>query len=387
MEHPTMSSISAANNVIIDLNAGAWQMLQGGEPGLVLATAAQDGLRYDRKFANMRRLPASGYLPTDSIEQVVLGWQKSDESWHLGLILRPVVADERGSRWCELARWPDPDHSVFGELAQEAGERAAILLDIPFQYIQPEPLPPALPPRALPSLPLALGPWQLVESGTHHGTTLSAGQLALVRTSQWRQSMRMRVLLNLLWAVLYAAVSILTLTAAIDLPNAGTLIPNPHLLPYLGLIIALGFLCNAVYRAIRLNTEVRLITVDTVAITAHNLAGPLWAVQAADARSIYVSEVLKRQKIVTTEYGEINIHLGGGQFQRVLMQDVSLSHEDITPPDDWQRPAKDKVQPLERANYFTDLQAVVLLVSEKLGIAAWMDIRSSSWVDQLLRLR
>jgi len=226
-----MTTISAASNLTIDLSAGGWKLRYAAPDGDVLAEPTVEGLRYSEAFGQARRLPAERLLPVSEIEQVVLGWQKSDECWHLGLLLKPDLAQARGSRWCELARWPDPDQTIFEDQAHEAGERAGILLDVPFHFIQPEPLTPPAPPRDLPPLPLSLGTWELVNSGTHSGLTLREGQLAFIRTAPYDRAMRRRIYSKFFWAVVYALASLLTLVSRIDLPNVGTLFPTPTSCP------------------------------------------------------------------------------------------------------------------------------------------------------------
>ena len=53
-------------------------------------------IKYLPVFAHKRRLPDTGRLPLDSIQRVVLGWSHEDESWHLGLLLGPELAEARG---------------------------------------------------------------------------------------------------------------------------------------------------------------------------------------------------------------------------------------------------------------------------------------------------
>lgn len=381
-----MTVISAANNLSIDLSAGGWRLYLDGSREVVLAEAAADGFKYNRVFASARLLPADGMSGAD-IEQVVLGWQRSDESWHLGLLLGATLSEQRGSRWCELARWPDPDQTLFADQAQEAGERAALLLDVPFQFIRPEPLRAPEPPRPLPPLPLTLGAWQLVAEGTYAGQTLREGQIALVRTPQWQRAVRRRFLSRVFWAAVYLVISVLTLVSDINLPNAGTLIPNPHILPYLGLIISAGLLLYGLSERWRALRGVCLVTFDERGAKGFNRAGVLWEVPAPDARSLYVSEVYKNARRRVVEHGELNIHLGGGVFHRVMQQEAVLSSHTSEPPADWQPPSAEQVVPLTRATYATDLQAAALYVSEALNVPTWADQRTSGLFDQFLRMR
>lgn len=381
-----MTVISAANQLLIDLSAGGWRLRLESNPDVPLVEATRDGLRYHRAFAKARALPDEG-ITTALIEQVVLGWQKSDECWYLGLLLTPRLAEARGSRWCELARWPDPDQTLFVEQAQEAGERVALLLDVPFQFIRPEPPAPPEPPRALPSLPLSLGAWELIAEGKVAGQPLNEGQLALVRSAGWRRAIQRRLISRVFWAAVYAAVSILTLTSAISLPNAGTLIPDPHILPYLGLAISVGLVLYGGYERWRAGTAVNAIVIDAQGVRGYNPAGLLWEVPAQDAQSLYVSEVYKNARKRLIEYGELNVHLGGGAFQRVAQFDGLLGKHVTTPPDEWQPPTSGHVMPLTRRQYATDLQAAAVYIAERLSLPAWLDVRTSSLFDQLFRAR
>ena len=104
-----MNQISAADNHIIHTSHARWRVIHNDRP---LAEATPQGLRYGSRFAATRRLATNGVLDREYIAQVVLGWQHTDEAWHLGLILAPALANERGSRWVELVYWPDPDIAI-----------------------------------------------------------------------------------------------------------------------------------------------------------------------------------------------------------------------------------------------------------------------------------
>src|SRR5690606_40996963 len=54
----------------------------------------------------------------------------------LGLLLEMELAQERGSRWCEIAHWPDPSTTVFQELAARAGESLAQVTTRPFHLVE-----------------------------------------------------------------------------------------------------------------------------------------------------------------------------------------------------------------------------------------------------------
>ena len=101
---------------------------------------------------------------------MVLGWSWDAEAWHLGVLLTDTIATLRGSRWCEIARWPDPDNDLYREIALQAGQTLSQALDRPFNLIpvrkptqvaKPEPVP-------LPQLPLDLQDWRQNVRGCLH---------------------------------------------------------------------------------------------------------------------------------------------------------------------------------------------------------------------------
>ncbi len=134
-----MSRISAAQNLTIEIEDNRWRLLTNGDgPERVLVEAAPgEPLRYIPLFASKRHLPDIGVLPIERVQRVVLGWSGSDGAWHLGLMLDPDLAEMRGSRWCEMAHWIDPDRSLYGRQATEAGESLAESIAKPFNLIPP----------------------------------------------------------------------------------------------------------------------------------------------------------------------------------------------------------------------------------------------------------
>jgi hypothetical protein len=363
-----MKPILAADNIVIEPNGASWQ-LRASREGDVLAEVREGALHYSPAFAMTRHLPDAGVLPTDAVLQVVLGWQKSDECWHLGLLLAPSLAERRKSRWCGFARWPDPFQDVFQELGQTAGETLAQALGVPFTLVPPPTAEPAPPPRALPPLPLSVGLW--------HVSAPRERLIRLTRARKWRNERLKHAASNLFWAVVYALISLLTLNSPTALPNAGTLIPNPQWLPYLGLLVSVGLVFSAIWQVVQLSSEVNRIDVDGAEgrIVAYHDGRERWTFDARAAQSVYVSEVRKRRdKSAATEHGELNLHTGGGKFKYLFQQEESVSNQGIPQPT---APiARDEgVYPLTRDDYRTALQAVGLLIAEALGVSAWHDLR------------
>jgi hypothetical protein len=374
-----LTQISAAENLIIDFNSQQWQ-LRNGENAPMLAVTAQ-GLHYNDYFAATRRLPANGFLMPSHVLQVIVGWQRADEAWHLGLVLAPELAQERGSRWCELAHWPDPETTVFEDLAQQAAHGLAAVFGAPYYVIPPRPAEPAPPPPPLPDLPLNTKLWQLrpvnPAQDTQYGFTPQAEQLVFQRQPIWQRQKYRQALWYLFWAVIYAWLSIATLTSDLALPNAGTLLPDPHILPYLGILIALGLVVYVLFLLwqVRRTPDTLLIDPTHKTISAWKGERQAWSLSAADLQSIYVTEILKKKAHDhPAEHGELNFHLGGGTFRHLLIQGDPSPH--LLP----KRPTlpaatQDTVMPLSRELVVSDLQGMGLYLAEALGVSCWYDLR------------
>ena len=367
-----MNQISAADNIVIDIQAERWRLIVNSDnkPRLLLEATAGGPLRYVPGFADTRRLPDNGSLSPDEVQQVVLGWSNVDEAWHLGLVFKEELAEMRGSRWCEMASWPDPETTVFLGIAREAGQNLARTLTCPFNLIPPKrKIEPESEPVPLPKLPLTFGMWTLDQT--------ESGQLELKRASRWAIGKITRIIWYSFWMVVYVALSIVTLNSSLALPNAGTLLPNPEVLPYLGLFSALvlaGLILRLLY--LLLNRPGR-ICVDPETNNIYALWGERerWRVAHHGVQSVYVTQMLnKKGKKRVVAYGELNIHKGGGEFQHILEQDQ---------PEDnlngyWKNDVKleETIQALESDVTITSLQAAGLYIAEALGqVPCWYDQR------------
>ncbi|PJF39658.1 MAG: hypothetical protein D6737_17425 [Chloroflexi bacterium] len=135
-----MTQISAAGNLTIDIQASRWRLLiaNATRQEVLLEAVAGHAIRYVPVFATRRKLPESGVLYPDQIQRVMLGWSKKDASWHLGLVFEASLAQQRGSRWCELAAWPDKNGDVYRDLAEQAGQSLATNLSCRFNVVPPE---------------------------------------------------------------------------------------------------------------------------------------------------------------------------------------------------------------------------------------------------------
>lgn len=314
-------------------------------------------LQYVELFGSKRRLPESGTLTLDNIQRVVLGWSKDDESWHLGLLLEAPLAQKRGSRWCEIARWPDPDTHVFGDIASQAGRSLARTITRPFNLIEPQTdARPALPPAPpLRPVPLEFDLWTLE----------NAESLELKRSSSWARKRIIRFLWYTLLMVAYIGLSVLTLKQVIALPK-------PELLPYLGLVTA-GFLfVMAMYTLFKLFREPNRITFNNDGVAALRGNSERWRVPINDIKAVYVSEVVnKKGKKRQVYHGELNLYLHDGRFQ-LLLDQPQMAEDPATAPDP---EPHDGVILLSTREVRSDLQTAGLHISKALNVECRYDQR------------
>ena len=366
----TMTEFSAADNHTVQISDRRWRLLFENKP---MAEGTPRGFRYGQRFGNSRQLGADGLLPREAIVQVVLGWQAADEAWHLGLTLNNELASERGSRWCELVSWPDPDMVVFKELAQQTGEELSQVMQVPFYVIPPQEAVPQAPPRDLPDLPISFGLWSI-----QHADNTDKARLLLVRSEKWMRRKVGRIAWYAFWSVVYLALSIATLTAPIALPNAGTLLPDPQWLPYLG-IGTFFFLWGLIFYQIWLiiRKPDRIIIDGTLGrILGFKGKEKRWDVDAQDIQSVYISEIIKRrEKSPATEYGELNLHLGNGNYRFVITQHDAEDNDTTPQPDEKNIVNGEGIYDLNRATYRTNLQAAGVMIAEALERPAWLDLR------------
>jgi hypothetical protein len=372
-----MNRISAAQNLVVELQPDRWLLLRIGEAGDehgLLEVSAGQPLRYAEDFAYTRRMPKKGVLPADYVLQVVLGWSRDDEAWHLGLLLAGGLADARGSRWCELANWPDPDRNVFNELAQQAGASLAQTLGRPFNIIPPRtqaaPAQQTAATQPLPALPLQLAGWKLEETDTR--------RLQLVRSPRWSFTRLTRATWYSFWLVVYVVLSVSTLNTDLALPNAGTMLPNPELLPYLGLgtaVVLILLVLYIVYEVVARPDRI-VIDGDERKINALRSGRKRWQMDGNQVQSVYVTQVIsKKGKKRKVYHGEINLHLDKDRFFHLLQQpDKEEPLDGEYPPNE---SAQDGVMPLSPDSVKTDLQAAGLHIARTLGnLPAYYDQRT-----------
>jgi hypothetical protein len=368
-----MDRISAAENLIIKMRPDHWRLLVGGgTPGaetvLVEAINGQP-LLYASEFATSRRMPRNGELPAEYISQVVLGWSQDDKSWHLGLLLASDLAAARKSRWCALAHWPDPDGNVFIDLAQQAGTSLANALGRPFHLVpmrrRPSPAPPPEPP--LPELPLTLGTWTLQRRGS--------ASLQLIRSPRWSVSRLTRATWYTSLSVVYVVLSTATLNTDLALPNAGTMLPSPELLPYLGLAVAIMLIIMTLYIVYELIARPDRIVIDGERgrIVALRGSRKRWALPREQLQALYVTQVVNRRgKKRKVYHGEINFLQARKRFLRLIEQP---EHEEPRRPEH-EESAEEAVTSLTPFDVQDNLQAAGLHIARTLGdLPAWYDQR------------
>jgi len=376
-----MTEILAADNHSIYTKNGKWRLIYNERP---LAEGSDKGFRYSGRFGTTRRLPEGGIIYQQDIRQVVLGWQVTDESWHLGLIVSPQLAAQRGSRWCEIVHWPDPDITVFQDLAQTSGQQLAQAIGVPFYVIPPQQTGAApAPPRELPKLPLHFGDWRMealpsdkrrmaVQSGARE-----IRRYVLKRTRGWVFRRMLRVAWYIILATVYLLLSLATIFEEIALPTTGTLVPDPKILPYMGLAIGGSLAFAAIFLFISTMLSLDRILIDGGrGISAWNGKRKLWEISEAEMQSMYVSELVKkREQAPATEYGELNVHLGGGKFRYLLSQQHPEDNGDIPQPE-LVFPRTENIREMTRDVVHTGLQAAGMYIAGAFSnVAVWHDLR------------
>ncbi len=363
-----MERISAAENITIEVSDDRWRMIANGslKPQVLLEAEAGQPVNYISDFAVTRRLPKSGYLPLKYIQRIVVGWSPGDESWHLGLLLEADLAQARGSRWCEIARWPDPSTTMYSQVASRAGESLAQVMIRPFEVVPPRreqiqaAEPPPAPPPDLPALPLALDDdWRLER--------IENGQLQLGRAGRWAWTALRRTVWYGFWAVVFFWLVYASLTS-------GIAPPNPSFLPYVGLFAGFVLVFLTLKNLYHLLTRPDRIVFDADRQQVRGQRGQRvrWTLSLDEVESVYVSQVVNRRrgKQPAIQYAELNLHLTGGGFRFLASSEdvIEYNHE----PDD----ADEDISALTRHNFHTNMQAAALYIAETLGLPLWYDRRT-----------
>jgi hypothetical protein len=364
-----MERIAAAENITIELSDARWRMIANGsaDPQVLLEAESGQPVNYVTDFAATRRMPRSGSLQTDQIQRVVLGWSPGDESWHLGLLLEMELAQARGSRWCEIAHWPDPSTTVFHDLAARAGESLAQVTTRPFHFVEPkaEPAKIEAPPRPLPELPLEVSDsWRL--------EALTAGDLQLVRAPRVARQMLRRAIWYTLWSVVYFVLVYLTFTSGIA-PS------NPAFLPYLGIFSGVVLVFLVFKNIYQFLTSPDRIVIDAEARQVRGQRGSnvRWMERGSNMQGLYVSQQIgrRRGKKPAPQYGELNLYLANGKFHHLISADQIEEYEQD--PAAGEELPQDSVSELTSQHATTNLQAAALHIGKALDLPVWYDQRST----------
>ncbi len=368
-----LSVISADNHLTIELHPDRWRLvhLSGENVGQVVfeAIAGQSPVT-GNDFAASRRLPAEG-IPGGAITGVVLGWSPKLGAWQLGLIFTPEFAETRGSRWCELARWNDPDASVHGLAANRAAQALARVMKLPLKVIPPKieeagEFTPFAPPKPLPPLPLDFGMWSLHREGPG---------LVFKLADSWARSRLIRILWYTLWLIVFVALSVLSLTVKLALPNAGTLLPIPQALPYMGLGVAavLAVLIGKNLYEVMMQPNRVIINANARAVIAARGTQTKWTTTANHLDSIYASEILgTRGKNLVSQYGELNLRLDQRRFRHVLTIEDERDLGKLNGAS-----VSSTIEPLTQNDVKSPLSAAAVYVAQALGdVPAWYDRRA-----------
>ena len=233
-----MPRIAVSANSLVDYSPDRWRLIQVYDtdaPKLIVEAKRGLPFRYNGYFAVSRDLPETGEIQLADLGQVVLGWSNETNSWQLGLTLSPELSLARSSRWFELLRFTNPDADAHEGAAAQLGAALADTLGIPFSSTTPLTMEPEPEPIPLEPLPLDLGLWRLEEAPHLQG---GDGEMRLIREKRWLRAKQRQIAWYGVLTLVYLWVSIATLTSDLGLPIAGTLIPNPAWLPYLGIVVA-----------------------------------------------------------------------------------------------------------------------------------------------------
>lgn len=375
-----MTRISAADNLVIDIQSNRWQLLintnfvenvQGD--GVLLEASDGQPLRYTSAFARTRHLPRSGALSANYVQRVVLGWSWDDEAWHLGLLLAPELAEARGSRWCQLAQWPDPEQDVYHDLATEAGQSLAKFLSCPFNLIPIKPEHQTehveQPVKPLPEIPLELQEWTLKRHGKQNW-------LVLQREKSWQRERQRRMVWYGFWSIIYVLLAVLVLFSDIARPR-------PEYLPYVAIGVALMLVGLVVYARHELRTKAQRIIIDPETRRIWGLVNgqkkPIWRYARQEIDTIYISEVLKVNKgALIQQYAELNLRMtdGGHYFflfnqeeGQVLTEPDNESDEPIAAPEP-------TLAPFTQNEAMSNVHYAAFHIANALGVPVWIDRRN-----------
>ena len=387
-----MERISAASNLIIEVQPESWRLLTNGNANERVLVEAIPGepLRYGSTFGSRRHLPDSGILPREEIQSVVLGWSEKDDAWHLGLVLKGDLVDTRGSRWCGLAHWHDPLANQYLTAASQAGQTLAHQVDRPFTVIPPhgaegvsvptngavavlgddlatripvttmEPAPEAIP---QPELPLHFDLWTLRQADATH--------LVLELSPAWGRGKLLRTAWNIIWLGVFIVLVVTTLISGIALPR-------PELLVYLGFASIIVLTLIILYNLYDTATHINRIVFEKAGVRWLRGKRVRKAIPIDQIQEVYVSHVInkvgrrgKSSEQRAVQYGELTLLLKSGKFQSVLVEHQT---DDVIPVTD-DPLNEESINPLTVYIARTHLQSAALKIADLLGVSVEYDKR------------
>ena len=337
--------ISAGGNLTIDLSDNHWRLLVNGsgvERVLVEAEPLQP-IRYAATFGAQRRLPAANTLPSDVIEQIVVGWSVRDESWHLGVVVTAPLSEERGSRWVELAHWPDPSTTQHRDDAILAGERLAANVARPFSIAEPKAISSApasllratplnMPAPPLLALPIKFDQWTLNQ--------IAPAQLELRLAGAWGRRRLLRTLWYVILASAFALLSIRSITSGIAPPRVSGIdittatgqsiltIPAPpdNTLVVIGIVCAVLLLLLALINFFSTLGAVKHVVIDgelreVRGLRNTNARRAAWSIPASAIEATYATVLVsainlgRRPADRKPHYGELSLLKKDGAFK------------------------------------------------------------------------
>jgi hypothetical protein len=102
-----------------------------------------------------------------------------------------------------------------------------------------------------------------------------------------------------------------------------------------------------------------------------------WQLNVNDIQSLYVSEIVKKNEAPpATEYGELNLHFGSGDFKFLVSHPEPEDNANIENPSEKITRSGDAIRELNRENAHTNLQIAAIYMAEAMGkVSVWYDVR------------
>ncbi len=387
-----MERITTAGTMIIEHDAERWRLLSNGQTGdagnfPLFEVINGEPIRYTSDFAAPRKLPMQGTglpgtLDPHQIARVVVGWAQKDAAWHLGLMLDAALTAERGSRWCPLASWRNPNPLEFQEVATHAGQSLAQKLGCSFAAVPPKPVTyegmtapvdtaEVRQAIAQPDLPITVELWTLER--------IDRKRLAFVLSPSWARARLRRVMT---YIPLTGAFFILTVSTF----TSGIALPRPEILSYLGIASTIVMILAIIVTLSNVSRQPKRVVFDGTEQVVLWMRGEsvIREIRYGHLAEVVVSNVVSKvgrradRETRQVKYSELNLLVRPDTqrdplFIRLLSQ--GRVEESIPVTDD---PFdQETVVPLTVFNARTKLQSIALAISETMGVPATYDKRLS----------